>query len=279
MALIENITDFNKYVTVAADFDDDKLLKYSKKAERNIIKIIGQAAFDNVEEETPAHTLLCEYVANLGLSYALPALVINITSYGTFTNTTTDTQRAEWWQLKDLNRTLLKFAFNALDDALQEIGLEDNDLLADLFVSSVAQFDRVFSIGGSAQTFLSLISFLREAQDQYLRATLGDCYTAEFTESQKYLIRAALVNLALSKAATSGSFSIEANGILLRYEVLPWERVEKTEQSALEKFKIDRYNIGMGYLNQVLQFATQMPCYQINKFESEIERKKSGLYL
>lgn len=282
MALINNISDFNKYVTVASDFDNDKLVKYAKKAERNIIKLIGKTKFDeivNEDEDDEERLLLCEYVANMGLSYALPALVINITSFGTFTNKTTNSEPAAWWQIKDLNRSLLTFAFTALDDALQLIGIEDTEILKGLFVTSVSQFEQVFSISGSSQTFLSLLPFIREVQDQFLRATLGDCYDYSFTPEQKKLIRAAIINLALSRAATSGSFSVEANAFILRFEVLPWEKLEKIEQSALEAFKTDRYNVGMGYLNQVLKFVKDLPCYVPKSYTSEIERKKSGLYL
>lgn len=280
MGLINNIAEFNEHVTVASDFDDNKLLKYAKRAERNIIKLIGKTAFESIVPDSEEEFLLKDYVANMGLSYALPALVLNITSYGTFTNNTTDSQRAEWWQIKDLNRSLLKFAFTSLDDALDIIGIEHNQNLSDLFVTNVQQFNHVFSINESAQTFISLIPFLREVQDQYLRATLGDCYDFdEFTDEQKKIIRAAIINLALSKAAVSGSFSIESNVFLLRIEVMPWEKVEKVEQKALERFQTDRYNVGMGYLNQVLRFVKKLPCYVDKAYTNKIERKNSGLYL
>lgn len=280
MALIKNIAEFNEHVTVASDFDEDKLLKYAKRAERNIIKLIGKTAFEEIEEDSEEEYLLKDYVANMGLSMALPALVINITSYGTFTNKTSDSNQAEWWQIKDLNRSLLKFAFTSLDDALEIIGIENNQNLSDLFVTNVQQFNHVFSINESAQTFLSMVPFIREVQDQFLRATLGDCYDyANFTDAQKKLIRAAIVNLALAKAAVSGSFSIESNVFLLRIEVMPWEKVEKVEQSSLERFKEDRYNVGMGYLNQVLKFVKELPCYEARAYTNKIECKKSGLYL
>lgn len=282
MPLITTLSEFNKYVTVSSDFDNAKFLKYTSMAERNIIKMIGHVKYDEIVSAAPtveSRKLLCEYSANMGLSYALPAFVLNITTLGVFTNATSDSQRAEWWQIKDLNRSLLKFAFAALDDALQIIGIENAANFDELFVSTLPQFERVFSLGGSSQTFLSLIPFMREVQDMYLNATLGDCASYSFDENQLKTIRAAVVNLALSQAAVSGSFSLESNSIVLRIEVMPWEKVEKIEQAALEKFKAARYNVGMGYLNQVLKFVKTLPCYQAKDFSSEIEKKASGLYL
>lgn len=279
MSLIENIAEFNEHVTVASDFEGDKLLKYSKRAERNIIKIIGKQAFEEIEKDSEEEYLLKDYVANMGLSMALPALVLNITSYGTFTNRTSDSQQAEWWQIKDLNRSLLRFAFTSLDDALQIIGIENNEILKGLFVTSVLQFEKVFSIDQSSQTFLSMVPFIREVQNQYLKATLKSCFDYSFSEEQKEIIRAAIVNLALCKAALSGSFSIESSSFILRFEVLPWEKVEKVEQASLERFKDERYKVGMGYLNEVLKFIKDLPCYEQKSFQSDIERRKSGLFL
>lgn len=282
MALIENINEFNKYITVSSGFDLEKLLKYAKKAERKIIQIIGQEKFNEIEnaptvDET--RILLCEYSANMGLYYGLSGFVLNITSYGVFTNNTSDSVQAEWWQVRDLKRDLIQFAFSSLDEALNIIGIDDNNITDGLWVSTVKQFDRVFNINGSSQTFLSLIPFMREVQDQFISATLGDCADYNFTDKQKELIRAAIVNLTIARAATSGAFSIEGNAVVLRIEVLPWEKVEKIEQTAIEKFQTDRFNVGMGYLNKVLSFVKELPCYSQKNFKSDIEKLKSGLYL
>lgn len=282
MALINNISNFNKYITVSSDFDLNKLLKYAKKAERKVIKIIGSTKFTEIEQKADTdetRILLCEYVANMGLYYGLSGFVLNVTSYGVFTNATSDAVRAEWWQVRDLKRDLAQFAFSALDDALNEIGIDNNNILEGLWVTTVAQFDRVYNINGSSQTFLSLIPFMREIQDQFIAGTLGDCAGYSFSDEQKELIRAAIVNLTISRAATSGAFSIEGNAVVLRIEVLPWEKVEKVEQAAIQRFQTDRYNVGMGYLNKVLAFVKELPCYEKREFKSDIEKLKSGLYL
>ena len=282
MALINTLLEFNKYVTVSSDFDEAKFLKYTQKAEQNIIRLIGFHEYDKIVKKSKrsrTRKLLCEYSANMGLSYALPSFVLNITTAGVFTNATTDSQRAEWWQMKDLNRSLLKFAFSSLDDALHKIGIDKVTQLSGLLISSLEEFELAYSISGSSQTFISLIPFIREVQDQYINNTLGNCYNYNFSDEQNRIIRAAIVNLALSKAATSGSFSVEANAIILRVEIMPWEKVEKIEQIALEKFREDRYNVGMGYLNSVLKFIKELPCYVESENQNKIEKYNSGLYL
>lgn len=282
MALIDNISDFNKFVTVSSDFDSSKLLKYAQKAERKVIRMIGKSKFTEIENapfEDETRQLLCEYVANQGLYLGLSGFVLNITGFGVFTNATSDAVRAEWWQVRDLKRDLAQFSFTALDEALELIGVENNDLLKDLWVTSTAQFNKVYNINNSTQTFLALLPFIREAQDEFLSSTLGNCANHSFTEAQKELIRAALVNLAVSKAATSGAFSFDSNAMLLRIEVLPWEKVEKIEQSAIEKFQSDRFNIAMGYLNQISKLVKELPCYQPTPIKSEILKKDSGLFL
>lgn len=282
MALIKDITEFNKHVSVASNLLDQSFLKYTKIAERDLKKLIGKEKFDEIEALDPddeTRELLATYSANMGLSYGIPAMTLNVTNFGVFTTVVSEGQTAQWHQIKDLNRNLLKFAFNALDDAIQLIGVEHIAKLDGLFITSVSQFEEFYSLNGSAQTFLSLIPFMRESQEQFLRATLGDCYDHKFNEDQLKKIRGAVANFAVAKAAISGSFSIESNGFLLRFEVLPWEKVEQVQQSRLEKFHQDRMDIAMGYLNGVLEFLKALPCYQAPESVSEITRKNSGLFL
>lgn len=282
MALINTLEEFNQHVSVASNLLNASFLKYTKLAERNLKKMFGAEKLQEIEGKGPddeARQLLCTYSANMGLSYALPAMALNITNFGVYTTVTTEGQPAQWHQTKDLNRNLLKFAFNALDDAIQLIGIDFVSKLDGLFITSVAQFEEFYSLNGSAQTFLSLLPFMREAQEQYLRGTLGECFDYDFTESQLKDIRGAIANYTIAKASTSGSFSIESSGFLLRFEVMPWEKVEKLQQSILEKFKDDRMEIAMGYLNKVLKFLKELPCYKPARSCSVIAKKRSGLYL
>lgn len=282
MKLINSIEDLNKHVVVASDFYQDKLLIFTNRVEREFKKSIGEAKYESIvssDEDDDLRIIACSFVANKGLSLALPSLVLNITSAGVFTNATTDSQRAEWWQMKDLNRSLLKASFEALDEVYSEIGIDKIADVNDLYVKNLKQFEHVYSLGGSAQTFMSLIPFMREVQEQYIYNTLQNCIAHEFNDYQLKIIRAAIVNLALSKAATSGSFSIESNAMLLRFEVMPWEKVEKLEQQTLTNFKEDRFNIGMGYLHKVSQFIKDLPCYEKKEYQSDIQKLKSGLYL
>lgn len=282
MALINTIAELNQYVTVSSNFDDENILKFTKKAERNLSKIIGKDKLEEIigrAKDDEVRELLCEYSANLGLSYAMPNLVINITNFGVFTNLASKAEKAEWWQLKDLNRNLLAFSFTALDDAISLIGVDSIAMAEGVFVETLSQFERYFSIKNSAQTFMSLIPFLREAQAQYLIPTLGKCASFPFTDAQLDDIRAAMVNIALSKAATSGAFSVEAHAFVLRFEVLPWEKVEKLEMSVLENFTNERYGIGMGFLTRVSHFVKDLPCFESRVIQPDIERKCSGLYL
>lgn len=281
MALIETLLEFNQHVTVASDFDDERFLKYTKRVERNLIRIIGQTKYDEVDamdDDEEAKILLQDYVANQALSSALSSFALNITNYGIFTNQVDAGEKADWRDKKDLNRNLLKFAFDALDAALAVIGITGTNLEG-LFVQNLAQFERAYSLQGSYQTFLSLVPFMREVQDQFLTPVLGDCANYAFTDEQLNLIRAGIVNLTVSKAAVSGSFLLESNAVLLRIEVLPWEKVEKIEQQSLERFRADRFNVGMGYLNQVQDLIKTLPCYVEKEFVSMIEKRPSGLYL
>lgn len=282
MALINNIAEFNTYVSVASNLLNDKFLKYTKKAERDLVNLMGKEKFEEIEEsntDDPARELLCEYSANMGLSYALPAFVLNITNFGVFTNQVDEGQRAEWHQVKDLNRSLLKFAFNSLDDAIQLVGVEFFAKFDGLFIRSLDQFEHFYPLSGSSQTFISLIPFMREAQEQYLRSALGSCFDADFDDRMLSDIRGAVANYAVAKAALSGSFKVESSGFLLRFEVLPWEKVEKVEQSMLEKFNIDRMSVATGYLNRAMKSLKDLPCFEVKPSSSGIERRKSGLYL
>lgn len=281
MALINTLFEFNQHVTVSTDFEDERFLKYTKRVERNLIKIIGKNKYDEIvalPDDQEEKELLQDYVANKGLSSALSGFALNITNFGIFSNEVSEAQKADWRDKKDLNRDLLKFAFDALDSALDIIGITNTNLDG-LFVTTLAQFERAFSLNGSYQTFLSLIPFMREAQDEYLNSVLGNCADYNFPGVQMDYIRAAIVNLTVSKAAVSGSFLFESNSVLLRIEVLPWEKIEKVEQKSLEEFKINRFNVAMGYLKELQAFIKTLPCYQEKEFVSKIQKKQSGLFL
>lgn len=302
MLLINNLKDFEKYILVDSDFDDERLLIFSKKAERKIKNLIGKEQYEvflNMTTEDEVKDLLCSAVAQLGLLLAMPAINIRIATSGVFTSDSSNTKDPEWWKVRDLHNNLREDAFSCIDEALKEMELNpatydkfiksDNyTVIKELIVTNASDFNRYFNINNSRLTYLGLTPFIRECIDEYVRGWLGNCLndipaTIKGKELLE-LLKKALVALTVAKAAETGSFSFLNNTLVVKWEQMPWEKSEKVTDKQLDKLMNSRLEAGMNYLTQaknlIKENPTDFPCYvEDNKRSSLILKKKSGLFL
>ncbi|MBC5840752.1 hypothetical protein H8R23_04985 [Flavobacterium sp. F-380] len=314
--LINTIADLKRHIIVSATFDFAKVLPFAKRVERKIIlDLIGQDQYDSIvihalvpESSAPidqVKELLEEAVANYALFLAMPTINILITNGGTKTSTTTNSDNADWKDKRDLNRSLLKTYNEALDDAFQIMEENVTDfsewqsskyytVFKDLVVQHTAQFNDHFSIQKNRQTFLALKPYMREVEDQYLKAMLGDDTLSLIKSKSEITIvnqaqeiaRKAVVAFAVAKAAITGTFTFTDSSFTVASDQLPWEKQSELSKEDRNDLKKDRQLAGEEYLKSlkklIITYPLMFPAYQ-DKAEKgitdKIIRKPSGLFL
>ena len=314
--IIKDITDLKRHIIVSATFDFAKVLPFAKRVERKIIlDLIGQDQYDSIVVHTfvPENTdpinqvkeLLEEAVANYSLLLALPTINVLITNSGTKTSENKEASNADWKDKRDLSRSLLKTYNEALDDAFQI--MEENvadfpdwrdskyyTVFKDLIVSQTTLFNDHFSINKNRQTFFALKPYMREVEDQYLKAMLGAC-TLDFIKAKSVndivleaqeIARKAIVAFTVAKAAITGTFTFTDSSFMIASDQMPWEKQSELSKEDRNDLKKDRQNAGEEYLKSLKKLIVANPlvftCYE-DKTESGITdkliRKKSGLTL
>ena len=314
--LINTIDDLKRHIIVSATFDFEKVLPFSKRVERKIIlDLIGQEQYDtiivhtfNAESTTPINQvkeLLEEAVANYALFLAMPTINILITNSGTKTSTTTNSENADWKDKRDLNRSLLKTYNEALDDAFQLMeenvadfpewsGSKYYTIFKDLIVPQTTIFNDHFSIQKNRQTFLALKPYMREVEDQYLKAMLGKetlillktKSTNDIVNESLELAQKAVVAFTVAKAAITGTFTFTDSSFTVASDQLPWEKQSELSKEDRNDLKKARQEVGEEYLKSlkklILENKTVFTAYVDNSekgITDKIIRKKSGLFL
>ena len=306
LRLINNSADLRKHILLSATFDFDKVLPYSKIAERKlVIDLIGQDQYDtivthsyNEDANTPldqVKNLLESAVSNYALLTALPSLNVFINNLGVRTSETTNSGPADWRDKRDLERQINKMYNEALDDAFEIMEQNVDDfpewrdsafytVFKNLIVSETRIFDKYFKIQKSRQTYLALQPYISECQDQYLLSMLGQCTldqlreksTNEFVQKAQIEAQKSIVNLTVAKAATVGTFLIREGMMLTSTVVLPWEQNQELTPEKLENLRCDRQNTGEKYLKSLKKIIVSNPevftCYQ-DKTQSGLDMK------
>lgn len=316
MRLINDISDLKRHIIVSATFDFAKVLPFAKRVERKmILDLIGQDQYDAVvihafvpENSTSINQvkeLLQEAVANYALFLAMPTINVLITNSGTKTSENKEASNADWKDKRDLSRSLLKTYNEALDDAFQI--MEENvtnfpdwraskyyTVFKDLIVSQTTLFNDHFSINKNRQTFFALKPYMREVEDQYLKAMLGAC-TLDFLKTKsanaivldaQEIARKAIVAFTVAKAAITGTFTFTDSSFTIASDQMPWEKQSELSKEDRNDLKASRQQAGEEYLKALKKIVVANPlifvCYEDKTgagLTDKIIRKKSGLFL
>lgn len=316
MRLINTIADLKRHIIVSATFDFAKVLPFAKRTERKIIlNLIGQDQYDSIvvhtfvaDDTAPINQvkeLLEEAVANHALFLAMPTINVLVTNSGTKVSENKDASNADWKDKRDLSRSLLKTYNEALDDAFQI--MEENvanftewrdskyyTIFKDLIVPQTTIFNDHFSIQKNRQTFFALKPYMREVEDQYLKAMLGTETLALLkTKSTNDVVNEALeiaqkavVAFTVAKAAITGTFTFTDSSFIVASDQMPWEKQNELSKEDRNDLKKDRQTAAEEYLKTLKKLVVAnpeaFPAYQDNAekgITEKIIRKKSGLFL
>lgn len=300
---------------MSSNFDFAKAFKHIKRVERKYIKdLIGAeqyallTGFNGTAENDvvwQVRELFKEASASYTMIFVLPVINAKITNSGTRANKNDEAEKSSWAENRDLLRNYLATATEAIDAALElmESNLDKFSLWVasakftvfnELFVKHTSEFTAGFYIGNSRTTFLSLRSYIKEVEEQYLQAMLGDCYLVLKTTSTdgevkraQELARLAVVALTVAKVATTGTFLFTSNSMTVYSEELPWDKNKfALSESQLEKLQTARQTAGEEYLKKLkkhlLAYPAKFPCYQDKTnigLDARIIKKNSALFI
>jgi hypothetical protein len=314
--LINNIEDLKRHIIVSATFDFKKVLPFAKRAERKLVlDLIGQEQYDtivvhnfvdgNTAPINQVKEFLEEAIANSSLLLALPTINVLITNSGTKTSENKEASNADWKDKRDLTRSLRSTFNEAFDYAFQI--MEENvadfpewrdskyyTVFKDLIVPQTTIFNDHFNIQKNRQTFLALKPYMREVEDQYLKAMLGpETLTLLKSKSEITIIneaqqvaQKAVVAFTVAKAAVTGTFTFTDSSFTVASDQMPWEKQSELSKEDRNDLKASRQQAGEEYLKSlkklIVTYPLMFPAYQ-DKAEKgitdKIIRKKSGLFL
>ena len=245
MILTSN-SDLKKYVTIANSFEFDDFEPYIQKAVNAYTnKYVGnlhvflndEASGENAEIKNEAREHLRSAIANFGMYIFLPLLQIQMDSSGISVNVSGDRKSAEWWQIKDIRRELLRAGHESMDLLLAHLdanltiftdyATKYSPANNELIVNNATTFSKYYNIFDSRQTFLALIPVIRKVEDQYVTTFLcSELITALKTnvtgnlKAVKMAMQKAIVAFTVAKVSANGLFVFDERGFRIDFETM-----------------------------------------------------------
>jgi len=267
--IVRNSDDFKKYISANVSYN--VLKPYVKKAERKLILAnIGAeqyAIFDVAEAPSDAvvklgYELAQETICNYVMYLALPEIAAQVSDSGIFNAQNENVTTASDKQFKELQRSFKRGAHESLDDLF--LHMEENLAKFDewktndvykqytkLLVNSTAVFNKHYNIFNSRQTFMALKAEIDVVEYQFVVSKIQESLLTALKTSQtndnrkavKELLQKAIVCYTIGKVSENGMFVLDATGMHVRFDVLPYENVNSNinqKGNFLEKTRINK---------------------------------------
>ena len=274
--LVQNIEKVKEFIS-SGTFNYEILKPYIVKAERKfIVPVIGDTTYGAYTTTIPTtgnnlkvYDLLCEASSNLAFFKYLPLGAVQVTDAGIMTSKNDHSQNAQWWQVRDLQRSFLNSGFEALDEALKIMELNPDDFVAwtasenytvfkELFATRTDVFQKWFNISSSRRTFIALRPYLLETNYQYFNTYLGDktitlikTSATDLLKNALNLLQASQVNYAVAKAAENGMFSLTESGLFLKTNELPGDKTKSLDPAEIRRLVSARQLSGDEFFKQL----------------------------
>jgi hypothetical protein len=287
--ILSTTPELKKYISIASSFQFPDFEPYITKAVNaftrkyvgNLHKELEQEATgDNAAIKNQAREHLQNAIANFGYFIYMPFASVMIDSSGLSVVANDQRKSAEWWQLKDIRRELLRSGHEAMDLLLEVLeanpsvfttwttnfGITNKELL----VYNTETFNKYYHIFNSRQTFIALVPSIRQVEDQYLQTMLcPELITAlkgaptSNVLAVKIAMQKAIVAFTVAKVANAGLFTIDENGLRVNFETLIDGRKESASygksSDQLMNLVNEQINNGTQYLNLAKQFIEANP--------------------
>jgi hypothetical protein len=279
--ILDTTVDLKKYISIAESFQFPDFEPYITKAVNAftkkyvgnlhiLLKDESQTPDIHFELKNEAREHLRNAIANFGYFIYLPFASVQMDSSGISVVNNDQRKNAEWWQLKDIRRELLRSGHEAMDyllalleknpDVFPDWTTEFGTINKQLMVHNTATFNEYYHIFNSRQTFLALQPSIRQVEDQYLKTMLCPELVAHLktdvsgiTNEVKAEIQKAIVAFTVAKVANVGLFLLDENGLRVNFETLIDGRKESVSygkpSDQTSKLVEEQINNGTQYLS------------------------------
>lgn len=246
--ILNTTDDLKKYVSLAqsfvfADFEPyitKAVNAFTKKYLGNLhvyLKDEFPTSDINFEIKNEAREHLRNVIANFGYFIYLPFSAVMADSSGITVVQSDQRKSAEWWQIKDIRRELLRSGHEAMDYLLEILEknptffvdwtTEFGTINKKLLVHNTTTFNEWYHIFNSRQTFLALQPSIRQVEDQYIRTMICPELIEHLKKDVtgvslevKTELQKAIVAFTVAKVANVGLFILDENGLRVNFETL-----------------------------------------------------------
>lgn len=307
--MIVNSTEtLRKHLSVNGTINFDNLMPYCKQAERKFLKpVIGKAqieVFDSYNENDEvvldAIELAEEVISNHGYYLNLPIGAVQISDSGIHVADHEGARAASDKQFKELQRSFLRASHEALDELLEFmeespdkfpvwVASDQFSVYKDLLVHKTKVFNTYYHIFNSRQTFMALRPTIVTVEDQYISPAIGsellDALKADQTiderkQVKKYL-QQSIVAFTVMKTVSNGMFVMDAKGMHMRFDELPYEKSSSSSNKAMSDFllrtKDSKENEGIEYLRLAQKMIEANPD-KFEEFQAKASKASVNLY-
>ncbi|CAA0149883.1 DUF6712 family protein [Tenacibaculum maritimum] len=248
--IIKDTATLREHISVNGSVDIENLKPYLKKAERNFLKpLIGSeqlTVFELGQTDViikAAQALAQEAVANFGYYLYLPIGAVQISDNGIQVTANENTKQASDKQFKELQRSFKKSGHEALDELLDIMEKSADKFSAwfnsdtytvykELLVNKTSIFNKYYHIFNSRQTFVAMKPTIKVVEDQFISPVIGTNLLSALKMNQtntirkqvKELLQQSIVAFTIKKIVDNGMFVLDAKGIHMRFDVLPYEK-------------------------------------------------------
>ncbi len=287
--ILSTTAELKEYLSIASSFQFQDFQPYIIKAINSFTrKYVGnlheelaeQATGENATIQNQARAHLQNAIANFGYFMYLPFASVMIDSSGVSVVANEQRKAAEWWQLKDIRRELLRSGHEAMDLLLEVLEANPDIFInwtenfgtinKELLVHNSETFNKYYHIFGSRQTFMALQPSIRQVEDQYLHTMLCPELIEALNDAPesnvlavKIAMQKAIVAFTVAKVANAGLFILDENGLRINFETLIDGRKESasygTPSDQLMNLVKEQINNGTQYLNLAKQFIEANP--------------------
>lgn len=249
--IIQDTETLRKHLSVNGSVNYANIAPYLKKAERKYLKpIIGKAQLEIFEQSQndeivkEAQDLAQEAVANFAYYLNLPIGAVQINDSGIHVVDNEHSKPATDKQFKELQRSFKKSAHEALDELLEVMEQSADKFLPwfnssgytiykELLVNKTSIFNKYFYIFNSRQTFIAMRPTLKVVEDQFISPVIGADLLIALKTNQtiaerqqvKQLLQQSIVAFTIMKTVDNGMFVLDAKGLHMRFDVLPYEKI------------------------------------------------------
>jgi hypothetical protein len=287
--ILANTSDLKKYVSIAQSFEFEDFEPYIQKAVNAYThKYVGNLHTTLADEETgtnatiknEAREHLRSAIANFGMYIYLPLLAVQLDSSGISVNTSENRAPANWGQIKDIRRELLRAGHESMDlllavldanlSVFTDYATNYSQVNNELLVNNAVTFSKYYTIFDSRQTYLALMPIIRKVEDQYLHTFLcPELITAlkgnpvDNVKAVKVALQKAIVAFTVAKVSTNGLFVFDERGLRIDFENMSDGRRENPSYGKsvdqLKSLAEEEINNGTQYLKLVTEIIEANP--------------------